>query len=94
MQEEPQIQQPATQPGPAGAVSSIEGLPIYDENAKKIGNAKQVGIDSNQSVVLLITQNDGTEGQHTMEQHQESRRNHLTWGSRNKTECGSARGMS
>ena len=35
---------------------------IYDENAKKIGKAKQVGIDSNQSVVLLITKNDGTEG--------------------------------
>ena len=34
---------------------------MYDENAKKIGNAKQVGIDSNQSVVLLIIKNDGTE---------------------------------
>ena len=52
----------ATQPGPVGSVSSIEGLAVYDENAKKIGNAKQVGIDSNQSVVLLITKNDGTEG--------------------------------
>ena len=53
---------PATQPGPATAVSSIEGLAIYDENAKKIGKAKQVGIDSNQSVVLLVIKNDGTEG--------------------------------
>ena len=53
---------PATQPGPATAVSSIEGLAVYDENAKKIGKAKQVGIDSNQSVVLLIIKNDGTEG--------------------------------
>lgn len=52
----------STQPGPAGSVSSIEGLPVYDENAKKIGSAKQVGIDSNQSVVLLIIKNDGTEG--------------------------------
>lgn len=51
-----------TQPGPATAVSSIEGLAIYDENAKKIGKAKQVGIDSNQSVVLLVIKNDGTEG--------------------------------
>lgn len=68
----PQITQPepaqaivkpeTTQPGPATAVSSIEGLVIYDENAKKIGKAKQVGIDSNQSVVLLIIKNDGTEG--------------------------------
>lgn len=54
--------QSATQPGPATAVSSIEGLIIYDENAKKVGKAKQVGIDSNQSVVLLIIKNDGTEG--------------------------------
>ena len=54
--------QSATQPGPATAISSIEGLAIYDENAKKIGKAKHVGIDSNQSVVLLIIKNDGTEG--------------------------------
>ena len=57
-----EIPQQTTQPGPADSVSSIEGLPIYDENAKKIGNAKQVGVDSNQSVVLIITQNDGTDG--------------------------------
>ena len=56
------IVQPSTQPGPATAISSIEGLAVYDENARKIGNAKQVGIDSNQSVVLLIIKNDGTEG--------------------------------
>ncbi len=51
-----------TQPGPATTVSSIEGLAVYNENAKKIGKAKQVGIDSNQSVVLLVIKNDGTEG--------------------------------
>ena len=54
--------QPTTQPGSATAISLIEGLAVYDENAKKIGNAKQVGIDSNQSIVLLIIKNDGTEG--------------------------------
>ena len=54
--------QSATQPGPTTAISSIEGLVVIDENAKKIGKAKQVGIDSNQSVVLLIIKNDGTEG--------------------------------
>jgi len=67
----PQIPEPAqvksettqvTQPGSATAVSSIEGLTIYDENAKSIGKAKHVGIDSNQSMVLLIIKNDGTEG--------------------------------
>ena len=51
-----------TQPGPATTVSSIEGLVIYDENAKNIGKAKHVGIDSNQSMMLLIIKNDGTEG--------------------------------
>lgn len=50
-----------TEPSPAGSVSSIEGLSVYDEDAKKIGTAKQVGIDSNQTMVLLITKNDGTE---------------------------------
>ncbi len=54
--------QSVTQPGPATAISSIEGLMVYDENAKRIGKAKQVGIDSNQSVVLIIVKNDGTEG--------------------------------
>lgn len=52
----------ATQPNPATSVSSIEGRPVYDENANKIGTAKQVGIDSTQSMVLVITKNDGTEG--------------------------------
>ena len=56
------IVQPSTQPDPATAISSIEGLAVYDENAKMIGKAKQVGIDSNQSVVLLVIKNDGTEG--------------------------------
>lgn len=52
----------ATQPGTATTVSSIEGLSVYDENAKMVGKAKQVGIDSNQSVVLLVIKNDGIEG--------------------------------
>lgn len=44
------------------SINSIEGLLVFDENAKKIGTAKQVGIDSNQTMVLLITKSDGTEG--------------------------------
>ena len=51
-----------TQPSTADSVSSIEGLVVYDENAKKIGIAKQVGVDSNQTVVLTITKSDGTQG--------------------------------
>ncbi len=63
--EEPKIQTPketVTEPGPATSVSSIEGRAVYDENANKIGVAKQVGIDSSQSMVLVLTKNDGTEG--------------------------------
>ena len=60
--EEPLVQQTVTKSEPVGSVSSIEGLAVYDENAIKIGNAKQVGVDSTQSVVLVITKNDGTEG--------------------------------
>ena len=53
----------ATTPSSAASVSSIEGRTVIDENANKIGTAKQVGIDSNtQSMVLVITKNDGTEG--------------------------------
>ncbi len=51
-----------TQPGSAASVSSIEGRAVIDENANKVGIAKQVGIDaSTQSMVLVITKNDGTE---------------------------------
>ena len=53
----------ATQPGSAASVSSIEGRMVIDENANKVGTAKQVGIDGNtQSMVLVITKNDGIEG--------------------------------
>jgi sporulation protein YlmC with PRC-barrel domain len=53
----------ATQPGSTASVSSIEGRMVIDENANKVGTAKQVGIDGNtQSMVLVIVKNDGTEG--------------------------------
>ena len=55
-------QETVTQPGPATSVSSIEGRGVYDENANKVGTAKQVGIDSTQSMVLVVTKNDGSEG--------------------------------
>ena len=52
-----------TQPGSTASVSSIEGRTVIDENVNKVGIAKQVGIDANtQSMVLVITKNDGTEG--------------------------------
>ena len=55
-------QEAATQPGPVTSITSIEGKTVYDENANKIGTAKQVGIDSTQSMVIVITKNDGMEG--------------------------------
>ncbi len=55
-------QETVTQPGPVTSVTSIEGRAVYDENANKIGVAKQVGIDSTQSMVLVLIKNDGTEG--------------------------------
>lgn len=45
-----------------GSISSLSGMSVYDENAKKIGIAKQVGVDTNQALVLVITKNDGYEG--------------------------------
>ena len=52
----------APQPDPTTSVISIEGKIVFDENANKIGIAKQVGIDSTQSMVLVIIKGDGTEG--------------------------------
>jgi len=60
-----EIQQEQTTPSstsePTGKVSSIEGLAVYDENATKIGTAKQVGVDASQTMVLVVTKNDGNE---------------------------------
>ncbi len=41
--------------------NAIAGMTVYDENAKKIGTVKQVGVDATQNVVLVITKNDGSE---------------------------------
>ena len=40
---------------------SIMGMDVYDENAKKIGTAKQVGVDSNQTIVLAISDSEGND---------------------------------
>ena len=55
-------QETVTRPGPVTSITSIEGKVIFDKNANKVGTAKQVGIDSTQSMVLVITKDDGTEG--------------------------------
>jgi len=41
--------------------SAITGKDVFDDNAKKIGIAKQVGVDSQNSVVLVITTIDGND---------------------------------
>jgi sporulation protein YlmC with PRC-barrel domain len=43
------------------SVNSIVGMIVYDANAKRVGIAKEVGVDSAHQVVLIITKNDGTE---------------------------------
>ena len=40
---------------------SIMGMDVFDENAKKIGVAKQVGVDSTQTIVLVISDNEGND---------------------------------
>lgn len=58
-----QTQQPQAEPSLSqdNTVSSIVGMAVYDTDAKKIGIAKQVGIDSTHQVVLIVTKNDGQE---------------------------------
>lgn len=53
--------QPAPQAPQTGQISSIVGMAVYDSNAKRVGIAKQVGVDSAHQVVLIITRNDGSE---------------------------------
>jgi sporulation protein YlmC with PRC-barrel domain len=51
-----------SEPSSIRSINSIEGLLVYDENAKNVGTARQVGIDANQTMVLLISKTDGSEG--------------------------------
>tara|TARA_B100000929_G_scaffold279402_1_gene256508 strand:+ start:62 stop:829 length:768 start_codon:yes stop_codon:yes gene_type:complete len=41
--------------------SAISGMSVFDENVQKIGIAKQVGVDSKNTLVLIITDNDGND---------------------------------
>ncbi len=45
----------------AGSVSPIGGRIVFDEDANQIGKSKHVGLDPSQSLVLVVTRNDGTE---------------------------------
>lgn len=59
--EAPAAQQGTAVPPAASGVSSIEGRAVYDENANRIGVAKQVGIGESQEMVLVVSRGDGTE---------------------------------
>ena len=51
-----------TQPEPiASTFSAISGMSVFDENAKQIGIAKQVGVDSNNQVILVVSDNEGND---------------------------------
>ncbi len=41
--------------------STIIGMDVYDENLKKMGSVREMGVDSTQSVVIVVAKYDGTE---------------------------------
>jgi sporulation protein YlmC with PRC-barrel domain len=50
------------QTNPIGSTfSAISGMSVFDENAKQIGIAKQVGVDSNNQVILVVSDNEGND---------------------------------
>jgi sporulation protein YlmC with PRC-barrel domain len=56
--------QPEISPEPVpseGTFRSIFGMDVFDESAKKIGKAKQVGVDENQELILLISDDEGND---------------------------------
>ena len=57
----PQQSPPADTPSDASSVSDINGRAVYDENAIKIGIVNRIGIDSANTMVLVIAKDDGDE---------------------------------
>lgn len=54
--------QPTVKSSPSSAsINSVIGMEVFDENVKRVGTVKQMGVDSSQSVVLVVTKNDGSE---------------------------------
>ena len=41
--------------------NAISGMSVFDENAKQVGIAKQVGVDSSSQVILVVSDNDGND---------------------------------
>ncbi len=55
------VQSPNVEQQTISSVNPIVGMSVFDDNGVKIGTAKQVGVDSTQNVVLVITRNDGSD---------------------------------
>ncbi len=61
---EQETEKPQVAPEPnfsGGTFRSIFGMDVFDETAKKIGKAKQVGVDSNQELVLVVSDVNGND---------------------------------
>ena len=62
VQEETMSSEIVQEPIPTGGeFRSIFGMDVFDESAKKIGKAKQVGVDANQELVLVISDDEGND---------------------------------
>jgi sporulation protein YlmC with PRC-barrel domain len=46
---------------PQSSFSSIVGMSVYDSDAKRVGVAKQVGVNSSHQVVLIVVKNNGSD---------------------------------
>lgn len=50
-----------SEPSKSSNFSTIIGMDVYDENLKKIGTVREMGVDSTQSVVIIVIKYDGME---------------------------------
>jgi len=46
---------------PDSTFNAISGMSVFDEDAKQIGVAKQVGVNSNNQMILVISDNEGND---------------------------------
>ncbi len=58
---QPEIQTFSSPSDPQNSFSSIVGMSVYSSDAKKVGVAKQVGVNSSHQVVLIVTKNNGSD---------------------------------
>ena len=62
VQQENTLSEIVQEPIPTGGeFRSIFGMDVFDESAKKIGKAKQVGVNGNQELVLVISDDEGND---------------------------------